>query len=284
MRMSPGPSKKKSTAAQRFKKLFDLYMDESAPPGERENAKRKADAWLKQHQKSWRDASSILAQAAADDAAAAPPPPSSDPRDDTAHPFDASEFSPVGVVTGIVSKYVKMPSDHALIIFALWICFTHVYEQFGIAPRVALVSDEPDSGKTTAKNVAKRLVRRPNPESFGTAAAISEFIDEGPCTILLDELDQIDKEGRRRLQLIWNLGHERGAKYAMVIGGRLLEIEDMRLVVKFGEKKRYSDQECQAIYQELVEAGLDDERETIRRQRSLNCAGRKWAWAWTKHR
>ena len=40
---------------------------------------------------------------------------------------------------------------------------------------------------------------------------------------------------------------------------RLLEIEDMRLVIKFGEKKRYSDQEFQAIYQELVEAGLDDE-------------------------
>ena len=40
---------------------------------------------------------------------------------------------------------------------------------------------------------------------------------------------------------------------------RLLEIEDMRLVVKFGEKKRYSDQECQAIYQELIAAGLDEE-------------------------
>jgi hypothetical protein len=40
---------------------------------------------------------------------------------------------------------------------------------------------------------------------------------------------------------------------------RLLEIEDMRLVVKFGEKKSYSDRECQAIYQELVEAGLEDE-------------------------
>ena len=40
---------------------------------------------------------------------------------------------------------------------------------------------------------------------------------------------------------------------------RLLEIEDMRLVVKFGEKKRYSDQECQAIYQQLDEAGLDEE-------------------------
>jgi hypothetical protein len=40
---------------------------------------------------------------------------------------------------------------------------------------------------------------------------------------------------------------------------RLLEIEDMRLVVKFGDKKRYSDREYEAIYQELAEAGLKDE-------------------------
>jgi hypothetical protein len=39
---------------------------------------------------------------------------------------------------------------------------------------------------------------------------------------------------------------------------RLLEIEEMRLVVKFGGKRRYSDEEREAIYQELVEAGLDD--------------------------
>jgi hypothetical protein len=40
---------------------------------------------------------------------------------------------------------------------------------------------------------------------------------------------------------------------------RLLEIEEMRLVVKFGDKKRYSDLEYEAIYQELIEARLDDE-------------------------
>ena len=33
----------------------------------------------------------------------------------------------------------------------------------------------------------------------------------------------------------------------------------MRLVVKFGDKKRYSDSEYDAIYEELVVAGLDDE-------------------------
>jgi hypothetical protein len=37
---------------------------------------------------------------------------------------------------------------------------------------------------------------------------------------------------------------------------RLLEIEDMRLVIKFGEKKRYSDQDCQAIYRHAVEKVL----------------------------
>jgi hypothetical protein len=38
--------------------------------------------------------------------------------------------------------------------------------------------------------------------------------------VLFDELDQVDPEGRRRLQLIWNLGHKRGAQYAMVIRGK----------------------------------------------------------------
>jgi hypothetical protein len=40
---------------------------------------------------------------------------------------------------------------------------------------------------------------------------------------------------------------------------RLLEIEDMRLAVKFGNKRRFSAREREAIYQELVDAGLDDE-------------------------
>jgi hypothetical protein len=63
----------------------------------------------------------------------------------------------------------------------------------------------------------------------------------------MTEAANIEREKRRQAEFV-NDGQQ-----------RLLEIEDMRLVVKFGEKKRYSDQECQAIYQELVEAGLDDE-------------------------
>jgi hypothetical protein len=63
----------------------------------------------------------------------------------------------------------------------------------------------------------------------------------------MTEAANIERQKRRQAEFV-NDGQQ-----------RLLEIEDMRLVVKFGEKKRYSDQECQAIYQELVDAGLDDE-------------------------
>jgi hypothetical protein len=63
----------------------------------------------------------------------------------------------------------------------------------------------------------------------------------------MTEAANIERQKRRQAEFV-NDGQQ-----------RLLEIEDMRLVVKFGEKKRYSDQECQAIYQELIEAGLNNE-------------------------
>jgi hypothetical protein len=197
-----------------------MYMDQNARQGERDNAERVMDGWLKGHGKTRADIPKILAQAVADDAAAAPPPPPSDPRDTVSNPLDDPAFTPVGLVDGIVAKYVTM-QPHSRLVFALWIVFTHVYGRFAIAPRLALTSEEPDCGKTTAKDVARHLVYRPNPEDLGTGAAIGEFLDQGgPCTILLDELDHVDAEGRRRLQLIWNLGHKRGAKYAMVIRGK----------------------------------------------------------------
>jgi hypothetical protein len=217
--MASVPPKRKTTAEQRFAQIFAVFMDKNAPQEERDAAERKIDEWLKRHGKTRADIGEILTQARRDDAAATPPPPPSDPRDSTTHHFDSPKFTPAGVVEGIFKMYVTM-QPYALTIFTLWICFTHVYEQFAIAPRVALISDDPDSGKTTAKDVAGHLVWRPNPESLGTGAAISEFIDQGPCTILLDELDQIDNEGRRRLHLIWNLGHKRGAKHSLMIKGK----------------------------------------------------------------
>src|SRR5262249_49747344 len=208
----------KSTPAQRFARIFELFLN-GATPGERDAAERKVNAWLKQHGKARADIKAILAQAAADDAAQAPPPPPSDPRDAQPHPFEDPAYTPLGLVHGIVGKYLTM-EWYIQVIYSLWIVFTHVYLQFEIAPRLVMVSEGPDSGKSTARKVASHLVWRPNKEALGTAAAIREYLDEGPGTILLDELDYLDADARRQLLKLWNLGHERGAKISLMVKGR----------------------------------------------------------------
>jgi hypothetical protein len=213
----------KSTLAQRFARIFELFLN-GATPGERDAAERKVNAWLKQHGKTRADIKAILAQAAADDAAQAPPPPPPDPRDAAPHPFDDPAYTPVGLVHGIVGKYLTM-EWYVQIIYALWIVFTHVYTQFEIAPRLVTVSEGPDSGKSTARKVARHLVFRPNTEALSTAAALREYLDQGPGTILLDELDYLDADARRELLKLWNHGHERGAKTSLMVGGKRKSVD-----------------------------------------------------------
>ena len=62
---------------------------------------------------------------------------------------------------------------------------------------------------------------RPNPEALSTGAAVIDFIDAGPCTIGLDELDLLDAEARQYILLLWNLGHDRAlAKRALMVKGK----------------------------------------------------------------
>jgi hypothetical protein len=212
------PVMPRTTPAEHFKALYALYTG-GATPGERDSAKRKVDAWLKRHGKTDADILSILQQAFADEAKRQPLQQPSDPRDAQKHPYEDPRFTPAGLVLAVTEKYLTM-TRHVATIYALWICFTHVYRQFRIAPRIAMVSESPDSGKSTALDVAKCLVLRSNPEDYGSAAALADFIDEGPCTIGIDELDLHDPEALRTLQLMWNMGHKRGAKKSLVVGGK----------------------------------------------------------------
>jgi hypothetical protein len=203
-----------------FRDLFTRFTAGSTPE-ERATGERMMDQWLKRHGKARIDIQSILVQAAAAaaDAARQPPPPPSDPRDAQKHPFEDPRFTPAGLVLTVTERYLTM-TRHIATIYALWIVFTHVYTKFRIAPRLALVSELPKSGKTTGVDVAKCLVLRPNPEDYGTAAALAEHIDGGPCTIGIDELDLLEPDVLRALQLMWNVGHKRGAKRALMVKGK----------------------------------------------------------------
>ena len=85
----------------------------------------------------------------------------------------------------------------------------------------SVISEQPDSGKSTALEIARHLVFRPNEETAGTGAAIADFLDQGPGTVLYDELDHVDKEAQRRLQQIGTLdtGAERKLRKWRTGGG-----------------------------------------------------------------
>jgi hypothetical protein len=209
----------KSTPAQRFAKFFAMSVG-GATPGERAAGERQVTAWLKRHGKSRGDIPAILVQAEKDDAAQAPPPPPPpDPRAAQPHPFEDPKFTPIGLVYEAVGNYLFM-SEPVRVIYSTWIPYTHVYFKFKIAPRLAFTSEFPDSGKTTALDVARYLVLRPNPEALGTGAAVRAFLNEGAGVALLDELDMTDEDARRELLRMWNLGHKFGAQHSMMVKGQ----------------------------------------------------------------
>ena len=209
----------KQTPAQHFAKLVAQFF-RGATEGIRATAERKMDEWLKRNGKTRADIQSILVQAAKDDEAAQPPPPPSDPRDGEPAQFDPEQHSPGGLVENITKAYVTM-TEHVRVIYSLFICLTHVYTRFSIAPRLALASKKPNCGKSTALEIARRLVLKPNEEAVGTGAAIEDHFCWGPCTLLLDEVEHADAEAKKRLQRIWNIGHKSsGSKISKMVAGK----------------------------------------------------------------
>ena len=229
----------KSTPEQTFTKLYNLATDPATPEHERKSAEGKMKSWLKRHGKTARDYPAIFAKAAADELAQNPPSPSSDPRTGTPHPYGGRTFSPADVVERVIGRYVTM-TEPVAVISTLWPIFTHVYQRFAIAPRLALTSEEPDSGKSTLRKVLGHLVYRPNGAAFSIGAALTRHIARGPCTVLLDEFNLAPANLWPSLLRIWNLGHERGEKIALMDKGeeREFDIHAPMLAVGLGSFMR----------------------------------------------
>jgi hypothetical protein len=187
----------KITSEQHFANLFNMANDEAASQTERGEAEKAMARWLKRHGKTRRDIGAILLQAEKDDQKRNPPPPPPDPRVNESVRFDPKRHNPASLVESIAKIYVTM-SEHVLVIYSLWVPFTHVYRRFAVAPRIALTSEDPNCGKSTALELARFLTFRPNEEALGSAAALRTHLDKGPGTILLDEADHLTKAAQNR--------------------------------------------------------------------------------------
>jgi hypothetical protein len=123
-----------------------------------------------------------------------------------------------------VGRFVAHPSKDAHIAHVLWIGHTHFMNCWESTPRLAVMSEEPTSGKSRLLEVTEHLV--PNPVmTIGPSESylFRKIGDEDfRPTILFDEIDTVfgpkapPAEGIRRLL---NAGHRRGAKVGRTVVG-----------------------------------------------------------------
>jgi len=194
---------RKKTIRDRIRALHALAMG-SPHEGERENARRKLEALLKRLGKTWNDLPELLRP---DDVAAQPAP---DPRDSGPHPFDRADApTPADTVRAMLESYLSL-APHEYVAVTLWIVHTHIFDAFMVTPRLLLSSPVRGCGKTTLLDVAERLVARAEKSDNMSAAAIYHALQGIPCTLLLDEADNLEMSAKAVLRAVLNAGYRRG--------------------------------------------------------------------------
>ncbi len=124
-------------------------------------------------------------------------------------------------VAAALARYVAYPSPPSCDAVALWAAHSHLVEHFDSTPRLALLSPEPQCGKSRTLEVLELLVRAPLAVQSVTPAVLARTIDDHPTSVLLDEADAIfgsRAKDHEDLRAILNAGHRRGAGYARMVG------------------------------------------------------------------
>lgn len=125
-------------------------------------------------------------------------------------------------LTGTLRRFVAFPSPGAAEAVALWIVHTHCLDAFDSSPRLAILSPEPQSGKTRTMELLEYLADRSMFTTNTTVAVLARGLDAGTYrAILLDEADTVfgsKAHGDEELRGLLNSGHRRGATYMRMVG------------------------------------------------------------------
>jgi Protein of unknown function (DUF3631) len=119
-----------------------------------------------------------------------------------------------------IGRYVACASP-ARDVGALWVMHTHAFDAADASPRLALLSSEPQSGKTRYLEVLKLVVRSPLFAVNISDAALFRVIESRRPSILHDEIDAVfgpKARDREDLRGLLNAGYERGANVERCVG------------------------------------------------------------------
>jgi hypothetical protein len=127
------------------------------------------------------------------------------------------KYCPLDLVEGLFRRYVVYPSPHALTAHVLWIAHTHLMHLWDITPRLGFFSAEPASGKSRALEVSALLASNPINTFSISGNALIRRVDEGECSIFIDEIDGIygtasARDANSILTAMLNAGYAKGAK------------------------------------------------------------------------
>jgi hypothetical protein len=129
---------------------------------------------------------------------------------------DPPRVNPLDLVHHLLGEYVAL-QPHEYVAVALWALHTHVFDRFMVTPRLALRSPVADCGKTTLLDILSRLTARPEKFDSITTAAIYRLIDQTHPTLLIDEADNLGLGllPNGKLRAVFNSGHRNGGTVAI---------------------------------------------------------------------
>jgi hypothetical protein len=124
-----------------------------------------------------------------------------------------------------IGRFCVFPNEHCLTAVTLWAAHAHMVEHFHTTPRLAVVSPEPESGKSRVLEVLDLLV----PESMHclspSPATVFRTLSQRQITLLMDEVDTVwNTKGKddthEDLRGLLNAGYRRGATIPRCVGPR----------------------------------------------------------------
>lgn len=122
-----------------------------------------------------------------------------------------------------IKRFVAFPSPACIDTVTLWAAHAHMVEHFYTTPRLAVLSPEPESGKTRVLEILDLLTPRPMLVFSPSVAAIFRKLAQEQITLLFDEVDTIfTKRGKddqnEDLRALLNAGYRRGASIPRCVG------------------------------------------------------------------
>jgi putative DNA primase/helicase len=131
-------------------------------------------------------------------------------------PVSASEL--LDQIQDRIERHVVLSPEQSIAV-TLWALATWFIDVFDHATRLAVVSAEKQSGKTTLCDVLERIVRRGIASGGLGASAVARLVELSQATLLIDEADTFmhDQEG---LIGVLNQGHRRGGQVIRCVGDK----------------------------------------------------------------